>query len=458
MAGKWETPLRKQALEIFQAGVSAADPARAVRNALRLSGGNLEVAGGALPGPASTIRVVAFGKAACAMASAMEEILPPSRFPGPGIAVTSYGSARKLERFQVIEAGHPLPDANGVRGAHSIEAHLSDLGPDGLALVLISGGGSALLPSPAPGIALNDKIETTRLLLESGADINELNTVRKHLSNLKGGGLARILAPASAGALILSDVIGDDLSVIASGPLSPDPTTFGDALRILRHRGIFDRMAPAVRERLTAGARGGLPETPKPGDPLFRRIQCAIVGSNRFSLVAARARAEALGFQTEIISESLSGEARDAGSRFVQRILEIRKAGVSGRMALLAGGETTVTVRGKGRGGRNQEMALAFALQMEISSGESWVFLSAGTDGVDGPTDAAGGLVDSGTPHRIRKGGIDPPLALEENDSGTALEAAGDLVKTGPTGTNVADLAVFLAEPQFFQPKKRSSK
>ena len=447
--------LRRHALEIFRAGLEAADPARAVHGALAVSGGGspqVLVGGKPVPGPDASpvrrVRVVAFGKAALAMARAAATILPPGLFPGTGVAVTTAGPGSKepIDRFQTIEAGHPLPDQRGIEGARAVAEALSGSRKDELSLILISGGGSALLPAPAPGISLEDKIGTTGLLLSAGADIVELNTVRKHLSSLKGGGLARVAAPAQVRALILSDVIHNDLAVIASGPLVPDPTTFADALRVLVDRDVIHRVPPSVRERLTLGVRGDLPETPKPGDPIFTGLECVLVGSNSQSRQAARTRAGALGYTSSGRPAPITGEAREGAATLARAARVILSSGAPGRFVLVTGGETTVTVRGKGRGGRSQEMALALALALEDLSAprSTWAFLAAGTDGIDGPTDAAGGIVDGGTIGRIRSAGMDPHAALKDNDSHAALAAAGDLVKTGPTGTNVADLQVLL--------------
>jgi hydroxypyruvate reductase len=255
-----------------------------------------------------------------------------------------------------------------------------------------------------------------------------------------------VAAPAQVRALILSDVIHNDLAVIASGPLVPDPTTFADALRVLVDRDVIHRVPPSVRERLTLGVRGDLPETPKPGDPIFTGLECVLVGSNSQSRQAARTRAGALGYTSSGRPAPITGEAREGAATLARAARAILSSGAPGRFVLVTGGETTVTVRGKGRGGRSQEMALALALALEDLSAprSTWAFLAAGTDGIDGPTDAAGGIVDGGTIGRIRSAGMDPHAALKDNDSHAALAAAGDLVKTGPTGTNVADLQVLL--------------
>jgi hydroxypyruvate reductase len=384
---------------------------------------------------------------------------PPDLFPGPGIVVTSRGSAAskaapsRLTRFRIIEAGHPLPDPDGVEGARAIASSLAGCTERDLVLVLISGGGSALLPSPAPGLDLSDEIEATRLLLSAGADIGELNTVRKHISLLKGGGLAKAASPAVVRGLILSDVIGDDPAVIASGPLSPDPTTFADALDVVRRKGVFDRIPPAVRRRLLRGVRGEIPETPKPGDPVLASVRATIVGGNRASVDAAREKARSLGYSIGAAPWPVTGEAR-AAAEMLAALVRPAAASLGGPTAFVTGGETTVTVRGRGRGGRNQEMALALALAMESHAGDPWVFLSAGTDGVDGPTPAAGGLVDGSTVARLRSAGADPRRLLEANDSHAALSASGDLVMTGPTGTNVADLQILMIRPPGVAPAR----
>lgn len=432
--------LRDDALAIFRTGLDAASPEAALRRAFEPE---IEQFCDARSG-GGRLGIVAFGKASCAMAATVIELLDRTVFPGPGIAVVNDDNFAAVDRFEVLAAGHPLPDERGVRAALEVEAYARALGPHDRFLVLISGGGSALLPAPAPRLALDDKRLVTRLLLEAGAPIDELNAVRKHLSRLKGGGLARAAAPAAIDALIVSDVIGNDLATIASGPTAPDPTTFAEALAILDRRGIRDRVSRAVIERLEAGKRGAIDETPKPGDPVFADVRNEIIASNDQSLDACVARARALGYEVIVASRALGGEARAAGVALA-RALRSRRRG-SPPLALLAGGETTVTVRGHGRGGRNQEMALAFALAAEeLRLASTWTFLSGGTDGRDGPTDAAGAIVDPGTLARARRARLDPAAHLRENDSNPLLDAAGDLLRTGGTGTNVADLQVVLA-------------
>ena len=439
--------LRAGALRLFQAGVEAADPEKAVARSLRVADASLDIrldTGGWRTGRWRQVRVASFGKAACTMARAAARILPREILHVPGVAVTNYENVADVPHFDVVGAGHPLPDSNGIIGAKAVSRLIGDSRPGELALVLISGGGSALLPYPSEGIPLADKIAATNLLLASGADIGEMNTVRKHLSRLKGGGLARLAARADLHALILSDVLGDDLSTIASGPTVPDPTTFADAQAVMERHGVWLKVPATVREHIKRGVSGQLEETPKPGDPVFERAGSTLIGSNAVSLRAMRKAAEESRFRVVIHDDCLQGEARQAAEGFVRAGLAA-SAGGSRPVALLAGGETTVTLRGKGRGGRNQEMALAFALAAQrLNLSGDWVFLSGGTDGRDGPTDAAGGVVDPGTLTRMRDAGADPAALLEDNDSYRALSAGGDLLRTGATGTNVADLQVLL--------------
>jgi hydroxypyruvate reductase len=434
--------LRADATAIFLAGVDAADPRRAVAGAIRKSArGGVLVAGREIL-PPSQVQLAAFGKAACLMAEAAIEVLPRELIRGPGVAVVNDENRRDVAGFQVFAAGHPVPDRRGVQAAAMIEdlARRSREG-DGF-IVLISGGGSALLPSPPAGLAIEDKAQATSLLLASGADIHEVNTVRKHLSRLKGGQLAARAQPAAVESLILSDVIGDDVSFIASGPTAPDPTTFANAMDILGRRNLWDKISDSVRLHLHAGLRKKVPDTPKPGNPIFDRVENRILGGNRMSLEAAAEKARSLGYDVTVLDFALAGEARDAGA-----LLASRAAGRpgGGRRAILAGGETTVTIRGRGKGGRNQELALAFAMASgTVLAGRRWAFLSAGTDGRDGPTEAAGAIVEPGSIEAARRAGAFPERALAENDSYAFHEAAGSLLVTGGTGTNVADLQVYL--------------
>ncbi|MDR7420007.1 MAG: glycerate kinase, partial [Armatimonadota bacterium] len=357
-----------------------------------------------------------------------------------GVVVTKYGYLERLYGIELIEAGHPLPDTNGWRGARRIVDLVVPAGPDDLVLVLISGGGSALLPLPAEGVTLDEKIATTDLLLRSGATINEMNTVRKHLSAVKGGWLARHAAPATVVTLVLSDVLGNPLDVIASGPTVPDPTTFADAVEVVRRFGLWNRVPASVRLRLERGAAGEVPDTPKPGDAAFERARAVIIGDITAAAAAAADRAQALGYQTRLGPTDVQGEARDVGETFGRSVRESYETlGAAGRpMCLIAGGETTVTVRGRGRGGRNQELALGAA--GPIAGLPQALVASFGTDGTDGPTDAAGAVADGSTLARAREQGLDPQVALADNDTYPFFQALGDLIITGPTNTNVNDL------------------
>ncbi|AMK78367.1 MULTISPECIES: glycerate kinase type-2 family protein [Methylomonas] len=441
---------REHAAAIFRAGVAAADPYLAVKHFLRADSELLHI-GSEQTGYRSDgwrrIHLLAFGKAACAMADAAQAIIPEAWLAGKGIVVTNYDNIDVVENCQVFGAGHPLPDAAGFHAAKTIANRLSGTNPDELVLVLISGGGSALLPYPAAGINLADKIATTQLLLASGAIINQINCVRKHLSQLKGGGLARLAAPADLHALILSDVLDNDLSAIASGPTVPDDTSFADAIAVLESFGIWRQIPSSVQSHLQQGAQGLQTETPKSGDAIFQRTGHTLIGSNASSVDAAIDKAQNLGYQTQVYSKQLCGEARLVAEQLALHALTVT-AGMTQPTALIAGGETTVTLKGNGKGGRNQEMALAFALAAErCGLNGAWTFLSGGTDGRDGPTDAAGGVVNNHTLQRIRDAALDPDAMLDDNNAYPALKAANDLILCGATGTNVADLQILLLHP-----------
>lgn len=425
---------REAALSIWRAALEAGDVRTLLRTALRRDGEHFLVGSDTIDlSRIARVIVVGFGKAGATMAQAVEETLGDRITEG--FVVVKDGYALPTRRISVVEAGHPVPDARGLAAASRVLDLAEAARHDDLVLVLISGGGSALTPAPAPPVTLDEKQTVTRLLLAAGATINELNAVRKHLSRLKGGQLARAAAPARVVALALSDVIGDPLDVIASGPTAPDPTTFAQALEVLRARGARDRAPRAVIDRLEAGAAGAVPETPKPGDPVFDRVLTRVVGNNALVTEAARREAERLGYAATLLTRQLEGEARVVAGDLVRRGRELRPPA-----CLLAGGETTVTVRGRGRGGRCQEFALAAALG--LAGDEELAVLAAGTDGTDGPTDAAGGVVDAGTVERARAGGLDPRAALDDNDAHTLLAATGDLVVTGPTNTNLLDLYI----------------
>jgi hydroxypyruvate reductase len=388
------------------------------------------------------IVVVAMGKAAFTMAAAAEDVLGDSIAEGIAVGVSAPG---RLRRLQTRIAGHPIPDTRGLAAAAEVERLAEGLGGDDVLLVLLSGGASALLPAPAPGVPLAEKAALTSALMRAGASIHELNTVRKHLSRLKGGGLARRAAPASVVALVLSDVVGDDLGTIASGPVSPDPTTYQDALDVLAARGALD-VAPAATRHLEAGARGAIEETPKPGAPEFRRVTAEVIGSNRRSVAAAAREARRVGLRPLVLTTSFEGEAREVSPALVSILRECLESGRPARppVCLLAGGETTVTVRGRGRGGRNQEIAVAAVEPLARLPADA-VVASLATDGIDGASDAAGGVADGESAERARVLGLAPPGAfLAASDSSGFLAPLGDLIVTGPTGTNVVDLTVLV--------------
>ena len=357
-----------------------------------------------------------------------------------GLLNTKDGHTAPLKRIEFVECGHPVPDERGVDGARRIAALARQAGPRDLVICLISGGASALLPMPCPGLTLADKQAVTRLLLECGANIHEINTVRKHLSAIKGGQLARLVAPAKLVTLVLSDVIGDDLSVIGSGPTWPDSSTFADALHVLRRYGVVTRTPVPVLRHLEFCTE----ETPEPGDAAFADAVTIIVGSNRLALGAAEAEAVKRGYHSMILSTRIEGETREIARMHASIALEILEAErpLAKPACVISGGETTVTIRGAGLGGRNQEFALAAAL--EIDGAEKIVVLSGGTDGTDGPTDAAGAIASHSTVDRASMIGLSARSLLDANDSYHFFQPLGDLLITGPTGTNVMDVRLLL--------------
>jgi glycerate 2-kinase len=437
-------------LSVQQAALDAVEPGAAVRHHVRLRGDQLLIAGHAYNLAAcEQVWVGGGGKAATAMAAALYGVLG-ERLAG-GLAVTKYGHVPPglcTGPVEIVEAGHPLPDEAGVAATRRLAGLLHNATARDLVLAIISGGGSALLTLPAAGLTLNDLQQTTNLLLRCGATIVELNTLRKHWSQIKGGGLVRLAAPAPVASLILSDVVGDPLDIICSGPTVADPSTFADAWAVLERYGLVERVPAAVRERLQAGLAGALPDTPKPGDPLFRQVQNLIVGSNRQAARAAVDAAQAQGLHTLLLSTFVEGEAREIAhvAAAVAKELVHYDQPLSRPACLVWGGETTVTVRGQGRGGRNQELALAAALALEGLPGI--VLVALGTDGTDGPTDAAGAVATGETVARARALGLDPAAHLESNDAYPFFEALGDLINTGPTGTNVNDLLFLFAFPE----------
>jgi len=448
---------RKNALSIFQSGVAAADPYQAVKRCLLSDGQQLEILLNPddhtqkRTGKWSKVHLIAFGKAACAMAKAAQEIIPAHMRADCGIAITNYENVTTIDNVEVIGASHPLPDEAGLNAALKCAKRITRAQKGELVLVLISGGGSALVPYPVDSITLREKIATTDLLLACGATINQINCVRKHLSQIKGGGLARLAVPADFHALILSDVLGDDLSAIASGPTVPDPSTFDDAIAVLLAKGIWEQVPANVQYHLEQGKLGNVPETPKPSDNAFKNATTTLIGSNAISAKATLKAAQNLGYDAQLYNAHLCGEAKVEAENWASYVKHLINNGIDKPLAMIAGGETTVTLTGNGRGGRNQEMALAFAIAAKHHGLTGyWTFLSGGTDGRDGPTDAAGGIVDQDTIKRMIQAGIDPVAMLDNNDSYTALKSSQDLLVTGATGTNVADLQVLLIQPNSY--------
>jgi hydroxypyruvate reductase len=446
--------LRRDADRIFRAAVAAVEPRTAVRAHLVREGDRLRAGAWSVDlGGVRRVLVVGAGKAGGPMALAVEEIL--AERIAAGLVVVKTGHLAPTRRVALHEAGHPIPDASGIAGAERILALARSAGADDLVVVLISGGGSALLPLPADGIRLADKQEVTRLLLRSGATIQEVNAVRKHVSRIKGGRLAEAAAPARVLTLVMSDVVGDALDAIASGPTVPDETTYAGALEVLRRYALLERVPAPVRARLEAGAAGRHPETPKPADACFARCFTRLVASNRLALAAARREAEALGYRALVLSSGLVGETREVAQAYAAIAREVREAGqpVAAPACIIAGGETTVTFPVPGgepsapppadaRGGRCQEFALAAAAG--IAGLRDVVVASLGTDGTDGPTDAAGAFADGTTCARARGAGLDPRRHLEGHASYGLFDRLGDLIRTGPTNTNVMDLHLLL--------------
>ena len=423
---------KRAALNIFRAALQAADPGIAVRQFVSCDAKSVSVAGQRYRlADFDRIRVVGAGKASASMARALEALLG-ARISDGSVNVP-YGTKQKQGRVALHPAGHPIPDQRGVVGARKIAKIARESGSRDLLFAVISGGASALLPLPGTGITLARKKQITRQLLASGATIHEINCVRKHISSIKGGRLAALAYPATLIALILSDVIGDDLDVIGSGPTVPDSKTCADAAGVLAKYGI----APPQ-----------LTETPKSGDPVFARVRNLIVGSNRLSIDAARQRAKELGYQTVVLSTTIDGETRDIARMHAAIVREMLLLGRR-RVCVLSGGETTVTLRGKGLGGRNQEFVLAGALALQESkdpNAERVTVFSAGTDGIDGPTDAAGAVANISLLRKARKLGLDPLQFLANNDSYHFFQKTAGLVKTGPTGTNVMDVRMLLID------------
>lgn len=440
--------MKDRLLKIFMAAVRAADPHAAVLRHLSREGGMLYAHGEAFDlSRFQRVVIVGAGKAASPMAKAAEEVLG-DRIDA-GVVVVKYGhSTESLSKIAQVEASHPLPDEAGIRATERIIELLKGAGSSTLVVCLLSGGASSLLVAPFDGVSLEDKRRTSGLLLACGASIGEVNAVRKHISRVKGGRLAELASPATVLTFIMSDVIGDRLDVIASGPTVPDGSTYAEALDVVKRYDILDKLPESVVGVLKTGVGGRIRETPKAHEPFFKDVRSVVVGSLSASLAAAMEAASVMGFDAEVVTAELQGEAREAARRLAGAAREARDHIGHGKKTkcFIIGGETTVTIKGSGKGGRNQELALAFAI--EIEGAEGVTMLSAGTDGTDGPTDAAGAIVDGRTAQAARSLGMDPNAYLENNDSYgfferlDSMSSSGSHLKTGPTGTNVMDINI----------------
>ncbi len=427
-------------LDGYEAALNAVQPSRLIQSKLVLDGSKLKVDKSVFD--LQTFRhvyVVGAGKASGEMAFALEQLL--GQCVTKGLVNVPHGNRLKTEKIVLNQAGHPLPDQAGIEGAKQMLQIAKQAEKDDLLICLISGGGSSLMPLPRDGLTLKDKQELTGQLLKCGANIKEVNTVRKHLSAIKGGNLAKHAYPATVLSLIVSDVVGDELGSIASGPTVPDTSTFGDAAMVLKKYNVWKNAPEAVKKTIEEGQKGEIAETPKPKDPAFEKVHNVIIGSNNSACVAVKQFFEVQGIKTQRIAEPLEGEAKKVAAALAEKIRKTQKTS-SKPVCIVAGGETTVTVLGKGLGGRNQELALAAALQLKGTEG--FVFASLSTDGVDGPTDAAGAIIDAVTLKRAEELGLNPERFLRDNDSYRFFSALEDLVFTGRTGTNVNDLAIML--------------
>ena len=437
--------LRDSALAIFHAALAAADPRQAIHRTMQRDANILRIRDAEYD--LSRVRrvfVIGCGKATAAMAQAVEQILG-TRIDASAIVV-KYGHTALLQKIQLYEAGHPLPDENSLRGTQIILNVLSQASSEDLVLCLISGGGSALLELPVPGVSLDDMRAMTDTMLRAGATINELNTLRKHLSQVKGGQLARRANGAQIVSLILSDVLGSPLDTIASGPTAPDSTTFADAWNVIDQRNVLEKLPAVIVQHLERGRQHKIPDTPKANDPIFTRVQNIVIADNTIACDAAIRAAQSLGFNTLFLTSYLQGEASQVAKTFAAIAKEIRATNrpVARPACIVAGGETTVTVRGNGIGGRNQELALAAAI--EIAGMENTVVLSGGTDGNDGPCNATGAIADGATVAHATEQGMDARKFLANNDAYHFFKPLGDLIITGPTNTNVNDVTLLLVQ------------
>ena len=434
---------REDAIAIFNAGVEAVAPETAIARFCSREGRSLIIGTHTFDLDAyDQIYVVGAGKATAPMAAAMEDLMGDDLTSG--VITVKYDHIVPLRKVRIVEAGHPVPDTNGETGSDQILELAQKAGERDLFVCLISGGGSALLPKPVKGVSLDDKQAMTRTLLACGATIHEINTLRKHLSAIKGGQLALAASPATVVTLILSDVVGDDLDVIASGPTVPDNSTFSDCIDIMEKYAIADQLPATITAYFSQGYAGQVRETPKTDDPAFAKTFNLIIGSNFDALMAAQTEAVRRGYTTYVLSSMIEGETSEVARVHTAIAREIIKTGypVPAPVCILSGGETTVTLKGSGLGGRNQHFALCAAA--DIAGSDMVLILSGGTDGNDGPTDAAGALVDNTTMQRAASQGLDWARYLANNDAYHFFKPLGDLLTTGPTNTNVMDLRIVL--------------
>jgi len=435
---------RELAINALNAALEAVDPKVIIKSKVQMKGNSLKIGNLSFNmDEFKNIFVVGGGKASGCMAEALEELLG-DRIKDGTINVPYACPPYHTQRVKLQHASHPIPDISGVKGASQMLNLVSQAEENDLVICLLSGGGSSLMPQPCTGVSLRDKRRATDALLKSGATINEINTVRKHISGFKGGWLAKRAYPATVVNLILSDVVGDPLDAIASGPTVPDSSTFNDAIEILKRYELWSKVPSSVKRVLLNGKNGLIPETPKAGDKAFAKVHNMIVGNNLTASLAAYNSVKNDGLHALLLTSSLEGEARDVGTMLASMAKEVATSGnpVPKPAGMVSGGETTVTVVGKGKGGRNQEIALGAALK--ISNTDGVVVASLSTDGVDGPTDAAGAIADGNTMLRSHELGLNPRKFLAENNSYNFFSRLGDLIFTGPTGTNVGDVSVIV--------------
>ncbi|MGQ9479664.1 MAG: glycerate kinase type-2 family protein [Thermoproteota archaeon] len=427
--------LRRDALEILEEGLRAADPRESIKETLEKIRGEIH--------GYRRVFIIGFGKASVSMAMACEELLGEFIYKGVVIAPDGVNDTG-LERIRVLRGTHPLPSERNIESTRELLSTCSGLSREDLVICLVSGGGSALLVLPAEGVSLKDKIRTTEYLLRCGAEIKEINIVRKHLSSIKGGQLLRFLKPAKVISLIVSDIVGDPVEHIASGPTYHDSSTFSDAYRIIMKYGLLEKLPRSVIRRIERGLKGEIEETPKPGEPLFNDVENIIVSNNSKSLMAMKRKAAEIGYNASILTSFSEGEAREIGRFLCGIVKQIHLYNSPARKpaCLILGGEMTVTVKGSGKGGRNQELVLS--MLSNLIGINNFLVASIGSDGVDGYTDAAGAIADSSTLEKASLLGLNPKDFLNDNDSYSFFRQTGDLVFTGPTGTNVNDFSVIM--------------